>query len=177
MVKKISKSLGYFLFFMVSLMYLTPKVNIYYFIEKELKPHGVIISSENVQDKAYFLDVENLNISYKEIQSVKVENLSCYIFAIYNKITVNDIKLASALGSFVPINIQKLNVEYSIFNPLNIVANASGDFGEAKASFNIAEYSLHLDLKPSKIMIKSHQNTLKQLKKTENGEYTYDQSF
>ena len=45
------------------------------------------------------------------------------------------------------------------------------------AKYNIAENSLHLDLKPSKIMFQNYKNTLSTLVKTENGEFTYDKTF
>ena len=87
MVKKIAKFLAYAFFFMLVLMYLTPKVNIYYFLEEQLKPYGVIISEETLTDKGYGLKVENMDVSYKEIQSMKITRLDCNVFLVYNKVS------------------------------------------------------------------------------------------
>lgn len=177
MVKKIFKSLGYLLFFILSVSYLSPKENMYYYLEQELKPHGVIISKENIIDELLYLNVDSLNVSYKEIDSMMINNMQFNIFALYNHIGLDDIKLAKALSAFVPVNITSVNIYYSILNPLNITASAQGEFGEMKASFNILEYTLHVNLLASKLMLQSYKNTLKNLTKTENGEYTYDKSF
>lgn len=139
--------------------------------------YGVIISEEKINDKGYYLSIDNLNISYKEIQSMLVDNVDIYIFTLYNKVSFHNIKLAKALSAFIPVNITNVDLHYSVFNPLNIMASAKGEFGEMRASFDISEYSLHLDLVPSKLMLKSYKSTLRNLKKVENGEYTYDKNF
>lgn len=177
MVKRISKLLGFILFFIISVMYLSPKENMYYFLEKELKPYGVVVSKENIEDRAYYLNINNLNVSYKEIESMLIDNSDFYIFVLYNQVSLTNIKIEKALSVFIPVNIESVNLYYSIFNPLNVIASAKGEFGELDASFNITENRLHLDLFPSKLMLKSYKNTLRKLKKTENGEYTYDKSF
>ncbi len=177
MVKKFFKSVLYFLFFIVSLMYLTPKVNIYYLLEQKLKPFGVIVSKEDLEDTGYNLNIENLHVSYKEIKSLKISKMECNIFAFYNSINIKDIELAKALSSFLPRKIKDVKISYSIVNPLNIFASAKGEFGDLEAEFNLSEFRLHLNLKPSKLMLHSYENTLNNMKKTQNGDYTYDQSF
>ncbi len=177
MVKKLFKSALYFFFFLFFLIYLTPKVNIYYLFEQKLQKFAVIISKEDLQDTGFKLNIKNLEVSYKEIESVKISKMECNIFAFYNTISIKDIKLAKALNSFLPRKIQNLKIVYSILNPLNIFLSAKGEFGDLDAKFNISEFAIHLNLKPSKLMLQSYKNTLNNLRKTQNGDYTYDQSF
>lgn len=177
MVKKLTVLFAYLSFFMLSLMYFTPKVSIYYFLESELKPYDVIISSETLEDNGFSLNVQNALIYVKSIESAEIKDLDVTIFGLYNSIALKDIKLSSTVGSFVPLNVRDVNVAYHLFNPLNVTANAIGEFGEAEVFLNLAERSLHVVLKPSDLMKKSYGNTLRNLKKSENGEFTYDKTF
>ncbi|WP_373003698.1 hypothetical protein [Sulfurimonas sp.] len=177
MVKKISIFFAYTLFFMLALMYFTPKDSIYFSFEEKIKQVDVVISNEQVKDSGFTLNITDADISFKSISSAKVSKTSVTIFALYNSVNLKGITLSSTAKSFAPLNIESVNVVYSIFNPLYATIEAVGEFGELEGEFNIADNSLHLKLKPSQEMLKSYQNSLKQLSKTKNGDFVYDKTF
>ncbi len=177
MVKKIAIFFAYFIFFAVALIYFTPKSSVYYFLETQLKNYDVTVSSEEITDRGFTLNIEDANIAYKAIDSANVAEMNIKIFAIYNSMNLKNIVLSSTAKSFVPLDIASIKILYSIFNPLNIYAHGAGGFGKVNVKFNIVEMTLHLDLKPSRKMLKDYKSTLKNLKKTENGEFTYDKTF
>ena len=177
MVNKLTIFLAYSLFFILALMYFTPKVSIYYLLEKELKERDVVISDEELQDRGFNLIIEHANVSFKSIESASIGETSVKIFALYNSINIKNIVLSSTAKSFIPLKIDSAQVRYSIFNPLNVKAYAVGEFGEMEAEISIVDRNLHVDLKPSKNMLKNYRSTLKNLKKTENGEFVYDKTF
>lgn len=174
---KISRFLAYSLFFILSLMYFTPKASAYYFLEQQLKDYSVVISKEDIIDSGLSLNISDASISYKSIESANVSNMDVSLFVVYNTIHVKDITISSVAKTFMPLHVKNLDIKYSIFNPLNIVATCSGEFGEADATISIVNRVLHLTLKPSKVMLSKYKNTLKNLKKSENGEYVYEKNI
>ena len=177
MVKRISLFFAYSIFFILALMYFTPKKSLYFLFERELKTYDVIISNEDVKDNGFTLDLHNADFYAKSIKSANVKEINLNIFGLYNSLSLNDISLSSAAASFVPLHIDELSVSYSIFNPLNITAFGVGEFGEAEATFSILDRALHLDIQPSQTMIKQYKNSMRQLKKSEDGGYSYDKTF
>ena len=177
MVVKLSKVFGYILFFLLALMYFTPKVNLYYFLEKELSEKNIVIDDEQIIDNGFSLSVTDAKLNVKSIESATVEEINVKVFALYNSISLENIKLSSVAASMVPIDVSNVNITYTIFNPLYITADAVGGFGEAEINFSILDMALHLDLKPSKNMLSSHSSTLRNLKKSKEGDYSYDKIF
>lgn len=174
MVVKLSKIFGYALFFLLALMYFMPKSNIYYFLEHELDNYGVVINNEEVIDSGFSLNVLKADINVKSISSATIGSTNIKIFGVYNNISLEDIKLASVAASMVPTNVKRVDINYNIFNPFEVTANALGAFGEADVSFDLLEMSIHLKLNPSKKMLSSYSGTLRNLKKTKEGVYVYD---
>jgi len=177
MVKKLFIFLGYTLFFMSALIYFTPKISIYYFLEEELQKQGVVISAEEVVDSGFSLQLSHANVSYKGIDSARVANLEVNIFELYNSVNAQDILLSSAAESFVPLKINTIDVSYSILNPLHVTGNAEGEFGSLEMEYTILENSVELMLEPSKLMLKSHKSTLRNFVKSEDGGYSYVKTF
>lgn len=177
MVVKLSKLFAYIFFFILALMYFTPKVNIYYFLEKEVQKISVVVDDEQIIDNGFSLSVTNAKLNIKSIESATVEDVNVKIFALYNSVNLKNIKLSSVAASMVPTDISSVNIRYTMFNPFNIVADAVGEFGEAEVTFSILDMALHLDLKPSKKMLSSYRSTLRNLKKSKDGGYSYDKIF
>ncbi len=177
MVRKIATFFAYVLFFVLALMYFTPKTSLYHMMEKELKKYDVVISDEIVEDRGFSLDVNAPNIYVKNINSASIENINVKLFALYNSINVSNITLSSVAATFIPVNIDEVSITYSIFNPLNVTAEGSGGFGEASGTFNILERTLNLNVVPSPKMIKQYKNSMRKMKKNEDGSYSYDKSF
>ncbi|QFR48375.1 hypothetical protein FJR48_00990 [Sulfurimonas lithotrophica] len=174
---KLAKVFGYSLFFVLALMYFTPKVALYYFAEMQLKPYGVIVTDENVVDNGFTLGVKDALVTFKEIESAKIKDVNIALFGIYNKVSLSDITLASTAASFVPTDVKTIDITYTILNPLNIVAVSSGGFGEVKAEVNLLEKKMLLKLEPSKIMSQKYTNTLRNLQKSKDGGYEYAKTF
>ena len=177
MVRRASLFFAYATFFALALIYFTPKQSLYYLLEKELKTYSVIISNEEVKDSGFTLKLEGAELFVKSIKSASAKEVNVKIFGLHNSVTFNDITLSSVAASFVPLNIDELSVAFSILNPLKIKAYGVGEFGEAGAAFNLLDRTLHIDIEPSDKMKKEYRNSMKQLKKSEDGGYSYDKTF
>ena len=174
---RLAKILGYGLFFIVALIYFTPKASLYYKAEQELQKHKVILADEEVKEKLFYLELQNTTLYFQTIPSAKVEWMEFKFLVIYNTVHIKNIELSSVVASFIPVHIDDVAIKYTLLNPLNVLATASGEFGTLNASVNLKRRTLLVNLKPSKIMIRNHRNTLREFHKNEVGEYTYEKTF
>jgi len=177
MVRKLAIFIGFVLFFLLALMYFTPKENIYFALEHELKKYDVVISNEKIDDSGFTLNLSAAEIFFKSIKSADIKEINIKIFGLYNSISIQDIQLSQTASSFLPLNIQKVTITHSIFNPLNINIYELGDDGEIEGSFNLVEMALHIIFEPSELMLKKYKNSMREFKKSEDGSYSYDKTF
>ena len=177
MVRKLAIFFSFFLFFLLALMYFTPKENIYFALENELKKYDVIISNEKINDSGFTLELNDAEIFFKSIKSADIKSVNIKIFGVYNSLSMSNIKLSSAASSFLPLNIEKVTITHSIFNPFNISIYELGENGELEGSFNIMEMALHIIFHPSELMLKEYKNSMREFKKSEDGSYSYDKTF
>jgi len=174
---RILRFFAYFSFLIMALIYFSPKNNMYYLLEKELKSESLIVNNELVNDKGFTLNIKNATILTNSILIAEVMNIDFNFFIFYNSININTITLNEISKSLIPLNIQKVDIYYSIVNPLNILLSGEGEFGKFKAKFNMLNQILDIKLEPSKLMKSKYKNTLRKFKKSENGEYIYEKTI
>jgi len=176
-MKKIALFVLYVILFFAALLFFTPKENLYYFGEEQLKPLGVVIADEEVIDHGFSLSLEHATIYFKKIRSAKIASISTKVFGVYNNLYVENIVLDPAVEQFFPPEITHINVTHSLLSPLQVTADAEGDFGSATAQVNLADRNGTLVVIPSKMMTSRFRNTLRQLKKSKGGDYYYEFKF
>ena len=167
------KFFGFFLFFVGSLLYFLPKSSLYYYGEKELYKHKVILSEELIKERGFSLELEDSKLFYDSLESAKISSIEIRPFLVHNSIIAKDIVLTDIAVSFLPLKIEDVKVTYSIFNPLNIVAKVEGEFGHADITIGIVDKKINLHLIPSELMLKKYTKSLRMFKKDEQGEYHY----
>ncbi len=177
MVKKLLMFFAYILFFILALMYFTPKVSLYYMLEKELKNYEVVLSDESLNDSGFALHVESMDVYVKGIDSANVKSVVLKVFGLYNSLSVENITLSSVAISFIPLNIDQAAISYSIFDPLHVKINGSGGFGDATGSLHILDRALNIKVIPSSNMLKKYRNSMRKLTKNEDGSYSYVKTF
>jgi hypothetical protein len=168
---------AYSLFFIFALLFFIPKISLYHYAEKELQKQKVIFSNETAIDKPFSLGLHDMDVSYDFIESAKVENAEIELFVFFNHISIENIELSDMATSFLPLKIQKLDIKYSLLNPLEILATSRGEFGEASATLNILERNASVLIVPSDLMKKKYSKTLGNLKKNSQGSYEYAKTF
>jgi len=177
MVKKMAKFFAYTLFFVFALVAFSPKSSVYYFAEQQLKKFAVVISEETLDERLLSLNIQNLDISVKEIDTAIIKEVDITLLLVYNSVKLTKIKLSSLVEAYLPSKIESLNITYTLLNPLYITADGVGEFGEASASVSLLDRNASVFLKPSKKMFKKYRKSLKMFKKSENGEYVYAKTF
>ncbi|MGB5964813.1 MAG: hypothetical protein WBF77_03990 [Sulfurimonadaceae bacterium] len=176
-MKKIALYFLYTLLFLGALLFFTPKENLYYFAEGQLKPLGVIIANEEAIDHGFTLEITDAHLYVQKIKSANIGSATFSIFGLYNSLSVANFVLDKTFEQFFPPLIQHIDLRQSLINPLHLNATAVGDFGEAEASVDLLERSAQVLIKPSELMRSRYKNTLKNLQKTKEGDYRYEYKF
>ena len=177
MVKKILKFFSYLLFFVFVMMVFIPKSSFYFSLEENLKTFNIVISKETLDESVLSLNIHNLEISAKNIQSAIVEDVDVTLLFLYNSVTLTNIKLSSLVEGYLPSKVDKLQLTYTIFDPLLIKVQAQGEFGEMQADINILDKNISVELTPTNIMLKRYKKSIKMFKKSKDGVYVYAKSF
>lgn len=176
-MKKIGKFFTYVLFFIFALMVFIPKSSLYYLAEVNLKKFDIIISNESLSDSVFTLNIHNLDISAKGIDSAHIASVDVTLCGVYNKIVVEKIKFSSIVEAYFPSKIEFLNIDYSLLHPLSVKLNSHGEFGVIDAAFDLVNLKLEARVKPSKLMLRKYRRSLRYFKKSKNGEYLYAKSI
>jgi hypothetical protein len=169
--------IGYGVLTLVTVLFFLPKPNLYYKLEHELQPQGIIIHNEHIDDKRLWLEILDAELYVQKIESLHIHKATIMLFGVYNKIDLEQITLASTLGQFVPKNIQSARLRYALYDPLNIKATVMGDFGEAEIRLNIYDRVITANVEASKLMKSKFSATLKNLTRDKKGVYHYEYSF
>ena len=177
MVKKLLWFLLYSAVFFFSLSLFFPKSSLYYLAERELKPFGVLISNEELQEGVLSLQLQDATLYVKGVQSATVTQTQILLLGLYNRITVHDVKLSKFLGSVLPSKIEDGEIVYSVLSPLEVDFHAQGDFGVVSGRVALRERKVELVVQPSKMMKNRYKQTLLKMKPGQNGEYRYVENF
>lgn len=174
---KIVQVLGYVLFFFIALMFFVPKISAYYYVEKELQKYKVIISNEKVTDHGLSLGLDDINVAYDSMKSANIEKANIKLFVLYNILEIENIQFSTIASSLIPLEVNRIEVIYTVFNPLNITLKSNGEFGEVIAKFSILDNKIDAELFPSETMKQKYMQTLRRFKKDQNGSYKYEKTF
>lgn len=174
---KIVRTLGFSFFFIIAILFLLPKTNLYYALEHKMQKYKIIVSNEEIIENAFSLQILDLSVSYKGIDLAEVAIMDTQLILFKNTLIFKDINLAAMTNAFLPSYIDKLSISYSIFNPFYLDIVASGEFGKANGTIHLLDKKVNIDLFSSDIMKKRYLNTLKLFHKNEQGVYRYEKTF
>lgn len=153
-----------------------PKENLYYFLEKKLYEKKIILSNETINEKAFSFSIKNSDIFYNDIKFSKVKEIDITLFLFFNKVKIDNIKILDDFKDFIPQNIDIIELEYSILDPLIIKIHSIGEFGKINGTVNLFERIINLDLSASNKMKNKYETILKQMKLVK-GSYKYEYKF
>jgi len=170
MVKRI---IGGFFLLIILLWLLSPKQELYYLLEKELKKNDIIISNETVKDTWYGVKLLDAEIYVKGAKMAEVSELQLNIFFLYNTLTIKNIRLNEAIHNIAPKHIEETDIQYSILDPLHIKMNSLGSFGVLEGKIAFMDRNISIVFPVAKD-IKAFK---KFLKKDTTGEWKYETNY
>lgn len=176
-MKRLGKMLLYSGGFLLILMLLMPKVNLYYLLEEQLEPFDIVIDSELVEDTGLQLHLSGGTVFAKKIEAAQIGEVSMGVFGLYNHVTVEQVRLAETFAKMFPPGVERIQITHAIWNPLFVTLDATGDFGTATASLSLLDRSVEAVVTPSSMMEMRYMTTLRRLEKDETGGYHYETRF
>jgi len=175
-MKFLLRSFSYFIVFILAVLLFLPKIELFNLVEKELEKNSLIISNEKKVSQLNGLTLENADIYYQEVLSANIEKIDITTYLVYSKFEINNLIVSKSLQNFLPRNIEKVEVDYSIldFKKLNI--KAKGKFGELFGYVDIFERKLKVELNPTQFMKLEYRNILREFR-LKDGKYYYEQNI
>ncbi len=157
------------LFFIV---FLSPKQQLYFYLEEKLQPYKIIIYQEKIEPLNTGIWLKDGMVSYDKIFIGLFSNIVINTYFFKTNIVVDGFLIDKDFEMFIPSKIDKIALSHSIVNPLNVIIEAKGEFGELDGTYDFISGKLKLKLKPSDIM-KTKKASLKLMTKTKDG-YKYE---
>lgn len=159
----------------LSLIFLMPKENLFFTLEKFLAKEKVVISNESHSDNLISLSVRNAEVSYDKLAFGNIEKISAYPLIFVNYLSISDTFISNDFKNMFPRKIDSITALYSIFYPFKVLLSFDGDFGEASGSIDIKDRLVQIELTPSE-KIKKNRSFMGKFKKVEDKfiyEYRY----
>jgi hypothetical protein len=176
-MKRIGRYLLYGFLFLIMLIILAPKANLYYLAEKQLSPLGIVVDGESLENRSFGLEINHATLYAQQIESASTEQITIDLLLLYNRVSVKDVKLARPLQKFLPAEVSRAEVTHAFWDPLHVNISAEGDFGTLKAVVSLSDRTVTARLEPSKLMFGRFRATLKRLQKDDTGGYRYESRF
>lgn len=178
MVRTLFKFCIYLTIFLSALVYLSPKRNLYFFLQqKVLSSYDIKLQNKQITDNGFKLNINNSTVYVKSIKTAHIDKITFKPWIVYDKLQINGVVLTNAVSAYLPRNISVITAQYSILEPLLIKAYAKGGFGSANIKINLAHRQIVMILHPSLRLKTQFQASLNMLHKINNKEYKYEQKF
>ena len=149
MIKTIMKYLAYIFLFVFMSIYLAPKENLYFYLEKQLEKHHIVLSDEKLEEKAFGLNIKDTSIYYNKTSIAKINTINISSLVFNNTITIDKINVDDSFKAFIPTKFENININYSLVDPLNINIKGDTKLGLVNGTFNLLEQKLTLILNNS----------------------------
>ena len=175
-MKKVALFFGYLLLAIFFVVILSPKAALYYKLETLLKSKQVVLTQEHIHDSGLTLHVKDAKLYYGDMYVATLSELSITPALLYNNIHVESFELSKEMEQFIPRDIAKVDITYSIIDPLHVNITSSGAFGELDGEIDLKARHIILNLSPSATLLKKRPFWLRRLKKVE-GVYRYESSY
>lgn len=176
-MKKLGLGIFYFLVVIYSIIFFTPKINLYYQLEILLQEKQIVITQENIVDSGFSLSIEEGSLYYGDLLVGQFDKVSILSLLFFNSVSLDPFALSQDMEIFFPRNIQGLTLTHAFFNPLHVKIQGSGDFGEINGDVNLLDRTIVLNLQASKVLLSKKPFWMKKLKKDETGAYRYATTY
>ena len=159
------KFLTIILSFFIGLIIFMPKENLFFTLQKELKKENIFINtkaSSNLID----LKLDNSKIFVNKINIANIESIKITPLLFFNKIDLKNIKI-----DFNHLNIDNLNLTYSVLTPFNVDIKGSSNFATIKGFIDLKNRNMKIYL------LNLTNKTIKSFLKKDKKGYFYAQKF
>ncbi len=157
-----------FLSLYFAIVFLMPKVNLYYTLKQFAQQEKVTIVQKSVSDRWFDLKITDADLFYDGINSAHIDTLKILPWIFYNKIVALDIHSGKDIKKMFDFKADSVDVVLSIINPFVAKIDASGNFGKVYGTFNLKSGKLKLICEPTS-KFKNSQAFREVFRKTQEG--------
>lgn len=162
----------YILIFYFSFLLLSPKRELYHYLEKEIYKSGVVIDGEDIKETQLGVKLLHPTIIYQGIKVASAEDIKIATLIFFSRVSIEGISDDSGMKNFFPLMPKTAIMDYNILKPKILNITIFGDFGKAEGYFDLKSYTLHLNIAQDADI----SSIKRYLKKSENGWY-YEERF
>jgi len=176
-MKLLGKLAAFLLLLLTLIVFFLPKQSLYYEAEKLLKDQRVILSGEHADDTGLQLVIEGGALYYEDLKVAELSEITLTPWFLFNRIAAAPFTLSKEMSSFLPPAIDSVSLQYTVFDPLHVTAEAAGAFGTLSGKIGLADRRMVFDLNASKQLLGASPFWLRQFKKTSEGVYRYESAY
>jgi len=176
-MKRIGSFAAYFIITLVLILFFLPKINLYYQAEAFIEKYKLTISGEKLFDNGLSFKIKEGTIYFDDLIVAKIDEISIVPLLIHNSISVSSFSFSEDMEQFLPLGIENINITHSVFNPVHVKIESSGDFGSLEGDIALYDRNISLVLFPSKLLMKQKPFWMKRLKKDLQGGYRYESAY
>jgi hypothetical protein len=153
-----------------------PKASLYFLAERHLKPLGVVISGERVQDLGLGLRLKGGRLDYNDMHIADLNQSTLWLSFGYNRFELAPFELGSDLASLLPDRIERVRITHTLLMPHRIFLDAKGGFGQARGEVNLLDRNLSITLEAPGEIQRQYRQFFNQMRNTEEG-FVYELAF
>jgi len=169
-LKPFVKWIGSFFLLLLLVALFLPKRELYYKGEELLYQRGIVISDEQVRERALALELLDGKLYLKGILIGDFNQIQIYPDILFNLVTIQGFKRNKSIALIPDIAIERLLLFYTPFYPIKVFLKGEGSFGRLDGWIDLVERRGEIDLfgNPKGL------GSLLKLKKIEEGHYRYE---
>jgi hypothetical protein len=176
-MKLIMKIFAYILLVIMMIIFFLPKINLYYKAEELLENYKVVLSAELPSDSGFRFKISDGTLYFDDLVVAKNSEITITPLLVYNSVDVKAFSFSEDMKQFTPLGVDGISLRHSIFDPLHVKIQGSGDFGSLDGKISILDKNISLILTPSPQLIKQKPFWLRKMKKNSQGDYTYESTY
>lgn len=138
------KQLLYVLYIFLIAVIMIPKEKLYFTFESFLSEYHIFISNEDITNRLVYLDVNNGSVVLDNQEVATIERIRITPLIFMNQLTISSISISPLYRSFIPGNIDTLVFTYTLFHPLSVRIDGSGDFGHCNGNVDLLEQKVRV---------------------------------
>ena len=127
------------------LLWLMPKQEFYYKLEKTLEKNDIKINEERIEEGIFSLTIYNADIYVKGIKLATIDKISFFTLLFYSKVDVENLVLDDTLKKVAPTQIKELVASHFVLSPFFLNLDVKNESFYAEGKTNLKEKSLRLD--------------------------------
>ena len=159
----------------LALVFLMPKVELWYTLKHYLQPQRIVLTQKSAKDLLWALKVEEMTLLYDGIESARAETVTVIPWLFYNAVKVENLSAGKDVRKMFDFKAENLNITYSVLSPFQANIEAEGNFGKIHGALFLKTGKLKLLCEPTK-RFKSSSMFREMFRKTDEG-YLHESSI